>query len=168
MKYSQEIAEEIAYSKQLFNLKYLPGPKECKCHSTVFNIYYDSQYKVNPMSFTCTNSKCRKNFPITINYFFREFSHQKLKLISEILKIFLTFDFNTQKAFKYLNYELNISCSKELIYKVYKAIRIVISKFLAIDYESNRLGYLNENKYFAVDECNILNIEIHIYGFMVS
>ena len=51
MKYSKEIEEEIAYAKQLFNLKYLPGPKEWTCHSTVFIIYYDSQYKVNPMSY---------------------------------------------------------------------------------------------------------------------
>ena len=73
-------------------------------------------------------------------------------------------DFNTHKAFKYLNYELKKNCSKELIYKVYKDIRIVISKFLSIDYESNRLGYLNENKYFEIDEYNILNIgNTHIW-----
>ena len=27
-----------------------------------------------------------------------------------------------------------------------------------IDYESGKLGYINENKYFAVDECNIVTI----------
>lgn len=68
-----EIEEEITYDKKLYGIKYLPGPIECKCHSKVFNIYYDNQYKVNPMSFTCCNSHCPKKFPITINSFLENF-----------------------------------------------------------------------------------------------
>ena len=64
-----EIEEEIIYDKKLYGIKYLPGPIECKCHSKVFNIYYDNQYKVNPMSFTCCNSHVPKNFQLLLILF---------------------------------------------------------------------------------------------------
>ena len=66
MLHSKEIEDEINYAKKLYELRYLLGPIECSCHYTIFNIYYDRQYQVNPKSFTCGNSKCRKKFPITI------------------------------------------------------------------------------------------------------
>ena len=36
-------------------------------------------------------------------------------LISEMIKIFLNFEYNVQKADKYISTELNIKCSKELV-----------------------------------------------------
>ena len=87
-----------------------------------------------------------------------------MKLISELIKIFLTLDFNAQKAFNYLNNDLKISCSNELINKVYKEIRNIIPKYLFLEYERNLLGSRHENKFYAIDECNILNIgNIHIW-----
>ena len=60
-----------------------------------------------------------------------------------------------------MNNDLKINCSKHLINKGY---RNIISKYLLIEYESNVLGSRNENKYFSIDECNILNIDnIHIW-----
>lgn len=110
------------------------------------------------MSFTCANPNCRKKYPITINSFFAKFARQKLKLISEIMKIFLTFDYNVKKAHNYLKSILNIPCNKELLRKVFKEMRDTITKYILIEYESGYLGYLNENKYFSVDECNIITI----------
>ena len=41
---------------------------------------------------------------------------------------------------------------------MFKEIRAIISKYLLIDYGSSYLGYLNENKYFSTDKCNIVTI----------
>ena len=38
-------------------------------------------------------------------------------------------------------------------------MRIIIFKYILIDYESVYLGYENKNKYFSIDECNILFID---------
>ena len=60
-----------------------------------------------------------------------------------------------------MNNDLKINCSKHLMSEGY---RNIISKYLLIEYESNVLGARNENKYFSIDECNILNIDnIHIW-----
>lgn len=75
------------------------------------------------------------------------------------MKIFLQFDYNATKAHKYLTEELNIQCNKTLIRKVFKEMRIAISKLILIDYESEYLGDLNQNKYFSVDESNIITID---------
>lgn len=74
------------------------------------------------------------------------------------MKIFLTFDYNVKKAHNYLKSILNIPCNKELLRKVFKEMRDTITKYILIEYESGYLGYLNENKYFSVDECNIITI----------
>ena len=42
---------------------------------------------------------------------------------------------------------------------------IIITKYIMIDYESGKLGYNNENKYFSVDECNYFTIGNKKYGF---
>ena len=135
-----------------------PGPLKCSYNSTLFKIYHDSLYITNPMSFSCCNSKCRKKYSILINSFFSKFPKQKIRLICEIIKIILNFDYNVQKAHRYINTELKISCSKELIIKVFKEMRITILKYIMIEYESGKLGYFDENKYFSCDECNIVSI----------
>ena len=33
-----------------------------------------------------------------------------------------------------------------------------LSKYLYIEYQTNVLGYPNEEKYFSIDECNIISI----------
>lgn len=167
MKYSFNQEEEINFAKKLYEKKILPGPGQRSCGTTIFKIYYDSLYKTNPMSFTCANPKCRKKYSILINSFFSKFPKQKIQLICEIIKIFLNFDYNVQKAHKYITQELNVSCNKEIIRKVFKEMRIIITKYIMIDYESGKLGYINENKYFAVDECNIVTIGNKKYGFWV-
>ena len=164
MQNPSDIQAEIDYAKALYSKGVLPGPIVCSCKSKSFKIYYDKQYKTNPMSFTCANPKCRKKFPIIINSFFSKFAKQKLKLTSEIMKIFLDFDYNATKAYKYITNELNINCNKALIRKIYKEMRDTISKYLLIDYESGYLCSPNDNKYYSVDESNIITISsTHIW-----
>ena len=43
-----------------------------------------------------------EKYSILINSFFRKFPKQKIKLICQIIKIFLNFDYNAQKAHKYI------------------------------------------------------------------
>ena len=117
------------------------------------------------MSFRCTNNKWRNKYGITINSFFIKFSNQKLKIISEIMKtLFLLLDFNTQKAYKYFIEDLNLDVSKNIISKVYKEMRKIISKYINIKYQTTLLGELNLHEYYSVDECNILTIKgTHIW-----
>ena len=56
-----DLSQEIEYAKNLFNNTYLSGLGICSCNSTNFKIYKDSQYKINEISFRCSNNKCRKN-----------------------------------------------------------------------------------------------------------
>ena len=80
------------------------------------------------MSFRCVNNKWRNKYGITINSFFDKFANQKLKIISEIMKKFLLLDFNIQKAHKFFIEDLNLDVSKNIISKVYKEMRKIISK----------------------------------------
>lgn len=96
----------------------------------------------------------------------KNFPEKKLKLISEIIKIFLNFDYKVKGAHNYLTNQLNISCNKEIIPKIFKEMMDTISKYILIDYESRFLGYLNKNKYFWIDGCNIITIgSINIWLF---
>ena len=108
------------------------------------------------------NSQCRKKYSITINSFYEKFSKQKSSITSEIMEIikcFLIYDFNVNKAYKYITEENNTFVSKQIIPKVYNQIRRVISKYLKIEYQSNFLGELNANKYFSFDESLINHID---------
>ena len=130
------------------------------CGSNKFNIYKDSKYKVNNCSFNCGNYKCRKQYSITINSFFDVFSCHKLKDISEVIKCFLCYEYNIQKAYKYLNEELKLCISEKTIRRVYQKMREVICKYLKIFYQSEQLGTDGETEYFSVDE-SLIN---HFYG----
>ena len=99
-----------------------------------------------------------EKYSILINSFFCKFPKQKIRLIWEIIKISLNFDYNVQKTYKYINTELKISCSQEIIRKVFKEMRRIISKYIMIEYESGKLWYNIENKFFSCDECNIVSI----------
>lgn len=79
-----DLSQEIDYAKNLYNNKYLQGPEISTCDSNTFKIYKDLQYKINKMSFRCSNNKCWKKYKITINSFYNKFAHQNLKLISEM------------------------------------------------------------------------------------
>ena len=122
-------------------------------------IYKDNQYATNKCSFRCSNTKCRKKYPITINSFYTKFSRQKLFIISEILKCFLLFDFNAKKTREYINTQFDENVSGNVISKVYKEIRVVICKYLKISYQSNLLADKNQNKYLSVDESLITHVE---------
>ncbi len=52
---------------------------------------------------------------ITINSFYEKFSKQKLSLISEIIKCFIVYDYNVNKAYKYITEEKNTFVSKHII-----------------------------------------------------
>ena len=106
MDYPFKIQEEINNAKKLYSKSILPGPVKCSCNSIAFKIYFDKNYKTNPMYFTCSNPKCQKKYPVTLNSFFEKFFRQKIKFISEIIKIFLNFDYNVKKAHNYLKNEL--------------------------------------------------------------
>ena len=150
---------EINQAIKLYGKGFLPGPKSCVCGENYFKIYTDSSYKINWCAFRCGNSQCRKKYSITINSFYEKFSKQKLSIISEIIKCFLIYDFNVNKAYKYITEENNTFVSKQIISKVYYQIKRVISKYLKIEYQSNFLGELNANKYFSVDESLINHID---------
>ena len=102
----------IDYARSLYDKGFICGPGICSCGSNKFNIYKDAKYKVNNCSFTCGNYKCRKQYSITINSFFDAFSRHNLKDISEVIKCFLCYEYNIQKAYKYLNEELEICISE--------------------------------------------------------
>ena len=70
--------EEIEYAKKLYYKRYLPGNLICIYSSKSFNIYKDNHYKINRMSFLCSNNKCINKYIITINFIFNKFSNQKL------------------------------------------------------------------------------------------
>ena len=143
---------QIEYAITLYNKGYLKGPITCQCGCKLFKIYYDSYYKVNQCSFRCSNYKCRRRYSITINSFFNNFTYQNIQLISEIIKCFITRDMNATKAYKFINSELKVLASKQLIRRVYKDIRKVICKSLKIEYQSTLLGNENEWKYYSADE----------------
>ena len=52
-----------------------------------------------------------------------------------------------------------MSISKNVIYNVFTEIRNILIKFINIEYSSYLLGDENQNKYFVVDECNIISIK---------
>ena len=150
MQEEDKIKEKaIETANYLHEKGYLPGPGYCTCGGNYFKIYKDPNYKLNCCSFSCYNTKFRKKFPITINSFYKKFSHHKLDYISKIIKYNICLDMNLIKAFNYLKYEKAINITKRTIRRVYYEIRKIISKYFKIIYQSELLGSLNANGFFS-------------------
>ena len=154
-----DISKTIEFIKNIYTKGYLIGPIKCKCGSQNFNIYKDSSYKINGCSFSCSNYKCKKKYPITINSFFDKFSHQNIMLIAEIMKCFLCLDLNAKRCLEYIIKNLNYFVSERTVRNVYTEMRKIITKYLKILYQSERLGYKDLHKNFSVDESLINHSE---------
>ena len=74
-------------------------------------IYKDSINKTSGCSFKYGNYKCRKKYKILINSFYELFLNKQLKLVSQVMKCFLVYNFNTQKAKEYLDNECKVIIS---------------------------------------------------------
>ena len=79
-------------------------------------------------------------------------SYIRIEYILEVIKFFIILEMNSEKDYNYLNNEIMISLSKQVINKVYKEIRNVIHNYNRIVYETEKLGDLNSNHYFSIDE----------------
>ena len=75
-----------------------------------------------------------------------------MKTIIKILELFLCDEINVEKAKTTLNEKYNISLSLTVLYKIYRAFREVIYKYLLIVYQTEELGVEQEHGIFAVDE----------------
>ena len=155
MSYNQDIDpqdNEIDLAKILFSEGFLPRPNECYCGNKLFSIQVDNSNKTSRCSFRCTNNKCRRKYAIRINSFFQKFPQIKMKTIIKILELFLCDEINVEKAKTTLNEKYNISLSLTVLYKIYRAFREVIYKYLLIVYQTEELGFEQEHGIFAVDE----------------
>ena len=85
----------------------------------------------------------------------------------EIIKFFISFDYNSQKAYKYILEEKKMTCSKNTLFRVYNEIRKIIYKYLKVVYLSEEFETLNKKEYFSIDEnlfCHKNDKQIWIVG----
>ena len=104
----------------------------CSCGANYFLIQNDNSDPINKCSFICGNYKRRKKYPITVNSFYSLFPKQKLSVVSEIVKCFICYEYNTKKAYEYINNNYDVFVCKNVITKIYKEIRFIICKFMKI------------------------------------
>ena len=69
-------------------------------------------------------------------------------------------EINVEKAKNVLNEKYNISLSLTVLYKIYRAFRELISKYLSIVYQTEELGHEEEYGIFAVDESLFNHVNI--------
>lgn len=101
----------------------------------------------------------KKKYPITINSFFDKFSHHNIMLIAEIMKCFLCLDLNAKRCYDYIIKNLNYFVSEKIVRNVYTEMLKIITKFMKILYQSEKLGYKDQHKNFSVDETLINHFE---------
>ena len=154
-KAGEKAIEKAAYLNQKW---YLPGPGTCKCGGNNFKIYKDPNYKLNLFSFSCSNNKCRKKFPININSVYNKLFHHKIDYISEIIKCNICLNMKVRKAFNHLNHEKGLNITKATIRREYYELSKIISKYFKIIYQSELLGNLNANHYYSIYESLIIII----------
>ena len=90
---------EYEYANLLYSNHFLKGPEIRTCGNKIFTIQRFANNKTHGCCFRCNNYKCRKYYPIVINSFFSRSSYQPLTLIMEIIKCFISFEYNSQKAY---------------------------------------------------------------------
>ena len=153
MQSNISIAEkEIDVAKRLFADGYLPSPIKCSCGAKNFNINYDSSNQTSLCSFRCTNYKCRKKYSKRINSFYSLFSFTPLRIVSELVSCFMCKEYNVEKALKYVAGSLNYNISNKVIYKIYREMRIIISKYMRFVYETEISAEENANGFYSIDE----------------
>ena len=161
----EEQENEKEYANNLYIKKILPGPRKCTCNSSTFTIQIDNSNKISKSCFLCTNYLCRKKYPIRINSLYQEFPFFKLKDITEILKCFLCFELNAEKALKLLKEEKNINISKRSLLKIYQKFRNLIYKYMHLIYETEEIGEANKNDFYSADERIKHTTKKSKYGF---
>ena len=122
----------------------------------MFTIQKDSSNKISNCCYRCQNYKCRRKFPVRINTFFSELPFHKLQEVYEILLCFICYDFNAEKAQKYLEDTKNIKISKNTLLSIYQEFRDVIHLYMNIVYETELISEQNKREYFSADE-SIIN-----------
>ena len=147
---------ELNYAEYLLKNGFIQEPKNCKCGKTSFFIQYDGNSKTSKCIFRCKNYHCKNRIPIRVNSFFAEYPKLKLKLVTEIIKGFMS-ENNAKATFNYLKDQLKIEISLEKVQSVYHSIRKVIAKYYDIIYQSEILGEENENGFYSVDESDFCN-----------
>ena len=80
-------------------------------------------------------------------------------LIAEIMKCFLCLDLNTKQCYEYIIKNLNYFVSERIVRNVFTEISKIITKYMKILYQSERLGYKDQHKNFSVDESLINHFE---------
>ena len=85
---------EFEYATKLFNQKILPGPGQCDCGYSNFEIQIYKSIKTSGKVLRCSNNICRKRYPIRVNSFFSLFPRVRLDVCSEIIKAFICLEFN--------------------------------------------------------------------------
>ena len=145
----------------------LKGPEKCVCNSQIFAIQKSSSNKTSNCCYLCQNYKCRKKYPIKINTFFSELPFQKLHEVIEILLCFIYYDYNVEKANKYLEETKNIKISKITLLGIYQKIRDVTHQYMNNIYEIEFISEENKRESFLADECLINhsnNEQIWVFG----
>ena len=142
---------ELNFAKMLYDRGYIIGPKMCSCGNKNFVIQYDKYSKISNSIFRCKNPNCKYKYSIRKNSFYSLFPKMELRLVSEIIKAFIQ-GINASKCYEILKYEKNVSVSLVAVKNVFSGIRNVISKYFNIQYQSELLGDIDQQKIFSIDE----------------
>ena len=110
---SEKDFAEVLYKKEL-----LIGPEIFHYGGKEFVLQNFSSNKTYQCCFRCSNSSCRRHYPININSFYEKFSFFSLKTVTEIIKCNICLELNAEKAYIYLVEEKHIILSKNIIYQV--------------------------------------------------
>lgn len=73
--------------------------------------------------------------------------------------MFLCLDLNAKRCYKYIIKNLNYFVSERIVRNVYTEMSKIITKYMKILYQSERLGYKDQHKIFSVDETLINHFE---------
>ena len=108
----------------MIEIGFLPGPELCKCGNNKFNVQNTSKYKISSLCYRCMNKTCKKIFNIRENSFFEEYKKIPVWQVFEIIKCFISYDFNAKKTQEYMQNEKNTNININVIYKLFNNIRI--------------------------------------------
>jgi len=151
-KYIEEKKDEVDYAKFLMDIGAIFFPEKCKCGRSTFKVEFDANSKTSMVTIRCQYYKCRNRIPIRNNSFYANFPKVRLNILTEVLKCFLVYELNAEKAHEYITETIKESINIETIRKIYNSIRDVIKRYLFIEYESEILGEKDKHDIFAVDE----------------
>ena len=89
---------------------------------------------------------------IRTNSFFDNFPKLTLRTVCEVIKAFLCYEYNANKAYTYITQNKKETISLETIRKIYNKLRKIIYDYYPIDYESSYIGFTNMRENVSISE----------------